>query len=294
MSSRAGPAIYIAGVFLVLLVGAVAAHVGLLWLAFPGAYLVAIGITSLMSGIWPSQNFRTDRRSWREALQIALIALFLNELFFGPSGTWFSELIASRWLPAGYIDQVRALPVWVAFSVALLLYEGLGYLLHRIAHAWSPLWERVHSVHHEAEHFGVALSLRLSHAEFLLHQITRLTLMQLTQIDPAVLVTVIGLATYGIFVSHANTSLRFGRLSRYLNTPDFHVWHHDPSLRVNYSIGLLSIFDRIAGTYCGRQALPERLGIEGITRRRSVLETVFLRPLHHAQLAQGAVRERRV
>ena len=282
MSIPIGPVLYLSGIPVVLLASALAVNFGNLWLALLGGYLMALGVTALMSGLWPAKKFRPDRRDYREALFIVAIALMLNELLFGPFATHLSGLLSAYFLPSPYVEMVRALPFWVALPVALVLYEGIGYLLHRISHAWSPLWQRVHSVHHEVEHFGVPLSFRLSYAEFFLHQMTRLLLVQLTQIDSAVIVTVIALATYGVFVSHANTSLRFGRMSRYLNTPDFHVWHHDPTLRVNYSIGLLSVFDRLGGTQHDSDSVPDRLGIDGLAQRRSVLETVMLRPLHEA------------
>ena len=279
MSSRTGPALYLGGVIFVLVVCVGAAHLGNLWLALVGSYLTALGVAALMSRFWPAAGFRPDLRDYREALMIVGVALVLNELLFGPAAIYVSTTLAARWLPEGYIQEVQGLPIWVKFPAALLLYEGLGYLLHRIAHAWNPLWQRVHSVHHEAEHFGIALSFRLSYAEFFMHQMTRMLLMQLTQIESSIIVAVMGLATYAIFVSHANTSLRFGRFSRYFNTPEYHIWHHDPALRANYSIGLLSVFDRLGGTFHHQDSIPDRLGIEGLTRRRSVVETILLRPL---------------
>ena len=282
MSSRVGPVLYIAGVSSVLLVCAVAAHVGSLWLVFPTVFVVSMALTGFMSRRWRRERFRERPVDLHQGLIIAGVGLALNQLLFGPSSLRLSESLAAHWLSPAYVESVRALPVALTLPLALLAYEGLGYLLHRLSHTWGPLWDRVHSAHHEPEHFGVALSLRLSYVEFFVYQMTRGVLVQFTQIDPAVCATVMALSMYGIVTSHANTSLRFGWISRYFNTPEVHVWHHDAALRVNYSSGILMLFDRIANTYHCADADPARLGVSGITRIRSGLEVLLLRPLHQA------------
>ena len=131
--------------------------------------------------------------------------------------------------------------------------------------------------------------MRFPYAEYFVYQMTRVVILQLTQIDSSVVVAAMVLSLYGSIFCHANTSLPFGFLNRFFNTPEVHLWHHDVDLRVNYSFGILVIFDKIAGTYYSPGFGPSQLGIDGVDERRSGLETMLLRPLrlvHHSERNQ--------
>jgi sterol desaturase/sphingolipid hydroxylase (fatty acid hydroxylase superfamily) len=261
------------------------------WLAgvFAIAYLLSVAVAVGISILWPGDRFRETSRDLGEALVICGVGLITTHLFFGPWSTQLSGLITEKFLGQDFRATMRNLPLWLALPLALFIFEGVGYLLHRLSHFSGPLWDRVHSVHHEPRAFGVALAMRFPYAEYFVYQMTRVVILQLTQIDSSVVVAAMVLSLYGSIFCHANTSLPFGFLNRFFNTPEVHLWHHDVDLRVNYSFGILVIFDKIAGTYYSPGFGPSQLGIDGVDERRSGLETMLLRPLrlvHHSERNQ--------
>ncbi len=289
MRKLLGPVIYLLGMLLVL--AATIQFIRLEWLTgvFAAAYLLSVAVTSLISTLWPGERFRESYVELGEALVICGVGVSATHLFFGPWSLQLSGFISEYFLGQGFRTTMRSLPVWLAFPLALLIFEGAGYLLHRLSHCSGPLWNRVHSVHHEPRAFGVALAMRFPYAEYFLYQMTRVLILQLTQIEYSVVIAAMVLSLYGSIFCHANTSLRFGVLNQFFNTPEVHLWHHDVELRVNYSFGVLVLFDRITGTYYSPGFAPGQLGIDGVDERRSGLQTMLLQPLrrvHHREVTE--------
>lgn len=274
-----GPTIYISSAATVLLISTLMGQAGMFKLQFPAVYLFSVAINALTTRYWPSENHKESRREFLDALIITTFSFGTTHLLFGPwansIASWLSTLLSNS-----YIEAARGTPVWITFFIALFCYEAFGYIYHRVTHTWEPLWRRIHSVHHEPETFGVALLLRLSYAEFFILQMTRVVILKACGIDPPIIISVMVISIYGGIIAHTNTSLKYGFLNKFFNTPNVHIWHHGQGTRANYSFGILIVFDRLAGTYYCPESSPARLGIDGTMRKRSSWETLALRSPH--------------
>ncbi len=165
-------------------------------------------------------------------------------------------------------------------------------LPHRQLPHWKSAWERSHSVHHAPHAYGAAIAIRSALPDYFAVHLTRALALHIAHFDPSVSVTAMVLPVHGTIACHVNTSLRFGPLNLVLNTPNVHLWHHDAELRVNYSIGILVVFDQLAGAYyCPRSGCP-RMGADDIAPSRSVWEVLTLKPPHRFGSIDSEIRRK--
>jgi sterol desaturase/sphingolipid hydroxylase (fatty acid hydroxylase superfamily) len=292
MKNAIGPLIYVAAMAAVLGLCAAGDRGGSMALVYPAVYLLALGLNVLMTYCWPTEDHRETWSDYRESLIIAFIALAANQILFGPWSGYMPNALAQSFYADGYINFVRNLPVVITLPIAVIAFEGLGYLIHRWVHRGGFIWERVHSAHHEPKSFGAALTIRISYGDYFFHTLVRGSLVGLLQFDPHVLATAMVLSVLGGALCHANTSLKFGWASKIFVTPDFHIWHHDPYRRVNYSFGLFSVFDRWGGTFYLPGDRPRVLGIQNVESARSGWESILMRPLRYASRKAGSQETR--
>jgi sterol desaturase/sphingolipid hydroxylase (fatty acid hydroxylase superfamily) len=281
MTVYVGPTIYILAILVVLAINAVAATYDAIWLAFPLVYFFAFSLNALMTYCWPTERFREKWPEYREAVILALVGLVANQMLFGPWSYEFPRAFAEAYYSQAYLEFISSLPVWVTLPLAVFLFEGVGYLIHRFSHQVGFIWDRVHSVHHEPETFGVALALRLSYGDYFLSTLIRGFVVQLVQIDSNIVATAMTLSVLGGAMAHSNTALRFGWANRIFVTPEVHLWHHSKISHVNFSFGLFNGFDRLGGTFYFPGSRPSDLGIKGISRVRTAWEANLMRQLHH-------------
>lgn len=277
MSNRIGVVVYLAGFFAVL--GAsLQLHV-LGWLGpwFLALVLVAgVLLSRLMARLWPLPLLGEPAGETLRHVPFALFCNFANSLVARPLmflvAWWLSDL-----LPASSGSTINNLSLWILVPACLIVYEGFGYVQHRIFHRVEFFWRIVHCTHHEPTRYGTFLALRIHYFEFFVQQLTRLLLLHALRVDPGVILVVVAISLWGGVMQHTDTGLKFGWINHFIFTPETHIWHHDVDLHVNFGFGMLTVFDKLGGTFwypSGR--LPEQLGIHG-WHARGLLDVALCR-----------------
>lgn len=153
--------------------------------------------------------------------------------------------------------------------VAIDLYE---YALHRLAHAWRPLW-LLHAVHHADPHVDFTTSARHHPVETAVAIAGRLAVYLALGVPLWVEVPRVILVNVLVLLQHTNT--RFPRAIEALRpvvvTPAVHRVHHSPDApSVDRNFGqILSLWDRLFGTYAEPAAdAPPEYGLRKLASDR--------------------------
>jgi sterol desaturase/sphingolipid hydroxylase (fatty acid hydroxylase superfamily) len=160
-------------------------------------------------------------------------------------------------------------PLWFAIPAYLVIFDFLGYWVHRMQH--SRLWWRFHRVHHSQEQLTFATGYRNHPIDQLFaHAVTFVPLLLLGAPSVAWLPYTI-LFAFVDATHHANLPWRFGWARKVLVSPVFHATHHDLDIvaRDRNFGGLLSVWDFLFGTALDAEARPARTGVEGWRVRES-------------------------
>lgn len=241
----------------------IAAHPGSR--AFETALVTAV-LWVVVLWVWALQRWlplRDDWRSFRGEVGVDLLhatisavagATIARMVFF--SGV---EALSSGWGFGVWPDGWHPL-AQLALAVPI---SDLGvFCFHAASHRFGWLW-RLHEAHHSSTVLH-GLSASRAHPLYvaLSTAASSCPLLALGMDPPvfALLSTVLGVS--GLF-QHANLDLAYGPAAWLVATPDVHRWHHadDPVLqRRNYG-NVLSVWDRLAGTFVHPSGTPARLGL---------------------------------
>jgi sterol desaturase/sphingolipid hydroxylase (fatty acid hydroxylase superfamily) len=148
--------------------------------------------------------------------------------------------------------NLLSLPPTVTTVMAILLFDGWLYLLHRANHKFGLLW-RFHRVHHSDPEMDATTAMRFHTGEVLISSALRLSVIPLLGIALWQLLIYESLMAPVIMFHHSNVKFpeKADRLLRALiASPAIHRVHHS-RMRIetdsNYSI-IFSFWDRIGGT----------------------------------------------
>ncbi len=179
-----------------------------------------------------------ERISDRASIRVDVIYTLLHRLglvrvalFFMVDPLW-DQLIGKLrvWgLPAFSIDAlwpgVTDVAV-VSFVLYLLLFDLVGYALHRTQHNVHWWWQ-LHAVHHSQRQMTMWSDDRNHLLDDLIHDSLFVLVALLVGIAPTQFVAVVALMQLIESLSHANVRLSFGPLlSRVLVGPQYHRLHH--------------------------------------------------------------------
>jgi sterol desaturase/sphingolipid hydroxylase (fatty acid hydroxylase superfamily) len=159
-------------------------------------------------------------------------------------------------------------PLWVQFVVFLILKDFVEWIIHRVLHNVSWLWE-LHKLHHSIEELDWIGNFRFHWGEVIVYKTLSYLPLVVLGVDPRVLLAIAVLWTVMLDVNHANLAISWGPLRYLLNSPKMHVWHHDVE---QYGKGgqnfgqVLSVWDWIFGTvyWPADREVPDRLGFQGM------------------------------
>jgi sterol desaturase/sphingolipid hydroxylase (fatty acid hydroxylase superfamily) len=149
--------------------------------------------------------------------------------------------------------NLLSLPPAISIVIAILLFDGWLYLLHRANHKIGFLW-RFHRVHHSDPEMDTTTAIRFHAGEVLISSALRLALIPLMGITLWQLLVYESLMAPVILFHHSNVNFP-EKVDRWLRaivvSPAVHRVHHS-RVRVetdsNYSI-IFSFWDRIGGTF---------------------------------------------
>lgn len=267
----------------------------------PGEYffwLIAASLFCfLLERLFP---WRREQPVLRRGLLQDFFWLFFNGHFAGvllavPAAwaiTRIGDLFGLAKLPVPEsVALLETAPLAVQFLVVLVVKDFLEWFIHRMLHRVPWLWE-FHKVHHSIEALDWIGSFRFHWMETVVYRgLTYLPLV-LLGIDARVVLANAVVGTLIGHLNHANIRFDWGPLRYVLNSPRFHVWHHDRELHgrhgQNFAI-VLSVWDWIFGTaYFPREVeQPHSLGFEGdealprstVVRLFHPVSTWLLRPM---------------
>jgi sterol desaturase/sphingolipid hydroxylase (fatty acid hydroxylase superfamily) len=168
------------------------------------------------------------------------------------------------------VALLKSAPIWVQLAVLLIVRDFLEWGVHVLLHRVPWLWE-FHKVHHSIEALDWIGSFRFHWMEIVVYRSLTYLPLILLGIDGRVVLANAVIGTLIGHLNHANLRIDWGPLRYVINSPRFHVWHHDRDTRgrygTNYAI-VLSVWDWIFGTayYPDDREEPEALGFEGDAR----------------------------
>lgn len=160
----------------------------------------------------------------------------------------YLPLIWDKYLIQYQLFDLTSLSIFSSVLIALLVFEFLIYVWHRIMHESNWLWRIFHQMHHSAERVDT----------FGAFYFSPLDMVGFTAIGSISLVLIVGLApdavTYFLYIStflaiFQHTNIRTPQwLGYFIQRPESHTVHHRKGVhRYNYSD--LPIFDIAFGTF---------------------------------------------
>lgn len=115
---------------------------------------------------------------------------------------------------------------WVSFLLYLLLFDLVGYALHRAQHQFDWWWQ-LHAVHHSQRQMTLWSDNRNHLLDDVIHDSVFVLVGLAVGIPPGQFVAVVVITQLIESLSHANVRLGFGRWGdRLLVSPRFHRVHH--------------------------------------------------------------------
>jgi len=211
------------------------------------AFLIigSLGFVALWELLWPRRTRRFSAMRRR----------------FGNISIW----LGSTFAVAVLLPETSYRPFgWYTFAIEFLLLDLLGYINHRILHAVPFLW-RIHAMHHSDPDVDWSTALRHHPFELLLTNGSYWIAVVLLGI-PTATVTAHTLVSFALAVAtHGNVTwpVWAERCSPFLVTLDTHLVHHSITGSETNFGAMLSVWDRLFGTYHAAAAEPV-FGIQGV------------------------------
>ena len=173
------------------------------------------------------------------------------------------------WPATEQVQLFRTHPLWLQFIVLLVIKDLLEWCIHVMLHRVPWLWE-FHKLHHSIVELDWIGNFRFHWMEIVIYRgLTYLPLV-LLGIDNQVILWVAVVGTLIGHINHANLDFGWGPLFKLINSPRFHVWHHDVVVHgrggQNFAI-IFSIWDWLFATaYRAPTPQPAHLGFLGMER----------------------------
>ncbi|QEA12248.1 sterol desaturase family protein [Comamonas flocculans] len=201
------------------------------------AGLLQIAVLVLLIGPaqrrWPVQEL-SDRAAVRVDILYTLVhrlGLFKLAMFFTLE-SWLADAIGrlrAHGLPTLQLDGLwpgvsdRAL---VSFCLYLVVFDFIGYLVHRAQHQWNWWWQ-LHAVHHSQRQMTMWSDARNHLLDSALTDAIFVCAAILIGVAPSQFVLLVAATQLMQSLQHANLRLGFGRIGERLAvSPRFHRRHH--------------------------------------------------------------------
>ena len=238
---------------------------------------VGLMFTLIFAEVFFLKRFRREAIPWREIttninsghailwlLRGVEVLLYLT-IFKAVSLGWVSE-----WHPI------------VLFLFTFVAFDFSYYWSHRTHHTIPLMW-RVHSVHHQAEHFSLSMGIRNSYFS-VLTAFPFFAWLAIVGVPLEVYVAASGLNYFIQFYNHNGVVKKSGWLEKILITPSHHRVHHGRHkvyLNKNHG-GVLVIWDKLFGTFQAElDELPKTYGIIGERPEYNPLRANLIPLLRH-------------
>jgi sterol desaturase/sphingolipid hydroxylase (fatty acid hydroxylase superfamily) len=154
---------------------------------------------------------------------------------------------------------VTTLPVGVQAALVVVVGDGMGYWMHRLAHR-RALW-RFHKLHHSSQDLDWLSSVRVHPFDTFVSRTIHIIPLVAVGFDPRVLAAYVPLLHLYAILLHANVPWTFGPLRFAIASPAFHRWHHSADAPHCNFAGLFPIWDLAFGTFHLPATQPLQFGL---------------------------------
>jgi len=145
---------------------------------------------------------------------------------------------------------------------AWIIFDFLNYWMHRLQHAFRPLWV-LHRFHHAQTELTFLTASRIHVLEQLYVGILMMIPALLLGVPQPRLLPILVLQIFSETVQHARLQWTYGRLHGVIVSPVFHLTHHSVDVRhhnANYA-RIFSLWDVLFGTFIRAEEPVERFGL---------------------------------
>lgn len=251
-----------------------------------GGFAVVLIVLALAERLWPARGDARPARRQLSNLALVVIDTVLLRLAFPLLAVALALQVHVR---GGGLFGALDWPLWLEVLLAVLVLDAAIYWQHRLLHAIPLLW-RLHRVHHSDTAFDVSTGVRFHPLEIGLSMAIKLGLVVVLGPHPVAVVVFEVLLSAASLFTHADFAFpsRAERLLRAtVVTPSMHRIHHSvrrEETDSNYGF-LLSLWDRVFGSYRARALDPERSMPIGLPQWRDPaalgLGALLLQPFRH-------------
>jgi sterol desaturase/sphingolipid hydroxylase (fatty acid hydroxylase superfamily) len=172
-------------------------------------------------------------------------------------GALYTSLLRTLWLtvgraaPHGLVSFWRSRPV-LGVVVAFVAWDGVGWLYHWVGHHTRVGWA-AHQPHHSGTTFDMTLGLRQSWAPF--HGLAYQPLLAIVGFDFRVIAVCAAVSNCWQVLEHSSAPVRLpGWMASWVMTPAAHRHHHGTDTGARNLGPVLTVWDRLAGTWTAPSA----------------------------------------
>jgi len=253
--------------------------------------LAALIVTTALLEHWFAARPRGPASAGRLRTNLAVFGIGTAlSLVLAPMGASLMLALADR--PAwGGIAAIE--PAWLSGLLAFLLLDLTRYFVHRLYHL--PGFWRIHAPHHSDAEVDWSTTLRHHPLELVIDLPIYAIVLGLAGVSATQLAGLSLAVLAWEMLAHANLNLpRWAdrALGTFAVTPALHLVHHsvDPA-EGNRNFGsILSVWDRLFGTFLRPATAPQRLGLATGTPDDQTLPGLLKQPLHSTGNTTAAAR----
>jgi len=223
--------------------------------------------------------WRKEQKMWRAQFGQDIFWLVFNGHYAGVLIAFLSVWILqqlSHLFDGWQISTVENLnllastPLWVQFIVYFILADFIEWCVHNLLHRVPFLWQ-FHKLHHSIVEMDFIGNMRFHWMEIVVYKSIKYFPLVILGVDGQVILWIAIISTLIGHLNHSNLRIDWGIFRYVINSPRFHIWHHDVILHGEYGKNfaiVLSVWDWLFGTafYPKETEQPESLGFEDLDK----------------------------
>jgi len=179
-----------------------------------------------------------------------------------------------------YLNLLSDSPIWIQFITYFALSDLIEWSVHNLLHRVPWMWE-FHKLHHSIIDMDWIGNFRFHWMEIIIYKTAKYFPLIVLGVNNEIILSIAIVATLVGHLNHSNLNIDYEIFRYVLNSPRFHVWHHDVLLHgkhgQNFAI-VFSVWDWIFKTYYypTDKEQPDSLGFENIEKfPRSLLKRLI-------------------
>lgn len=221
-------------------------------------------IAAAMQYIWPHSPNKFEPNEvitdWLNNAGLLVVTLLQAYMVRWMEREGTGLLFEHGWLSTDW--SAGNLPFWAQVVVAMLVFDLMFNVTHRIAHNVDFFW-RFHSVHHCAHRLSFMNASRVHPIDLVWRRLVPLFVTYQAGVDPNAIILANILASTLAVISHMNVDFEFGVLNYLIGTNQMHRWHHSNKIEEAKNFSIFMIWDQIAGSFVNPKDRkePEKMGL---------------------------------